>query len=532
MDIDEKIRLEEDRYYEKIKELNDILKMYNNNARENAAYVDRNVNQAASFGIDPDRIISYEESRQYSNPYAKQIEEIKADIEKENELHEKNMADLRRQKQEIDQQRMEDELARERERQQREIELINLQQEINRIENERLEIEKRLRTISMETLGSYFSKQIAERYPEEYQQFQQSKEQVRNLLRNANQISDLKERFSKVSDDLKLYQGALPVYESYYQRYQEMVKERQQQRAIEKEQEDIYNLIHSSENERLKSNRSLYTAYDLGNKTIPQEYQGMTYEQVADSIKQKEAEEKARQEAKATRDELIGKAIRKDLMVPEDYHLSQLQIKNLSEQFSGYSNEELQEFINGSKKQEVIPEVQSPLTPESPLQPVQQQSDKEIQMPEIKKTSTSNYDDFEKNLISFIETKNSNLGKVSEIISVTGYPDSTYEVRFESGEIHQITVTQDEKNMIRNQSHNQQAQQEYQNNDSLINDIIGRMADAGEFSHIPLEDVSQRIDTMNMVKKGLQEKSIDELEIILNSYANQEEKTEPTGMHR
>ena len=272
MDIDEKIRLEEDRYYEKIKELNDILKMYHNNARENAAYVDRNVNQAASFGIDPDRIISYEESRQYSNPYAKQIEKIKADIEKENELHEKNMADLRRQKQEIDQQRMEDELARERERQQREIELINLQQEINRIENERLEIEKRLRTISMETLGSYFSKQIAERYPEEYQQFQQSKEQVRNLLRNANQISDLKERFSKVSDDLKLYQEALSVYESYYQRYQEMVKERQQQRAIEKEQEDIYNLIHSSENERLKSNRSLYTAYDLGNKTIPQDY--------------------------------------------------------------------------------------------------------------------------------------------------------------------------------------------------------------------------------------------------------------------
>ena len=75
-------------------------------------------------------------------------------------------------------------------------------------------------------------------------------------------------------------------------------------------------------------------------------------------------------------------------------------------------------------------------------------------------------------------------------------------------------------------------QQEQQNKDSLINGIIGRMADAGEFSHIPLEDVSQRVDTMNMVKKRLQEKSIDELEIILNSYANQEEKTESTGMYR
>lgn len=532
MNIDEKIRLEEDRHYEKIKELNDILKMYNNNVRENAAYVERNVDQAATFGIDPDRIVSYEESRQYANPYAKQIEDVKADIEKENELHERNMDDLKRQKQEIEQQRMEDELARERERQQREIELISLQQEINKIENERLEIEKRLRTISMETLGSYFSKQIAEKYPEEYQQFQQSKEQVRNHSRNTSQISDLKERFSRVSEDLKLYQGALSVYESYYQRYQEMVKERQQQRASEREQKDIYNLVHSVENERLKNSRSLYTAYDLGNKTIPQEYQGMTYEQVDASIKQKEAEEKARQDAKAIRDKLIGRAIRKELMVPEDYHLSQIQIKNLSEQFADYSNEELQEFINGSKKQEVTPEVQSSLTPESPLQPVQQQTETEIQIPEIKKTSTSNYDDFEKNLISFIEIKNSNLGKVSEIISVTGYPDSTYEVRFETGEIHQITVTQDEKNMIRNQLHNQQVQQEYQNNDSLINDIIGRMADAGEFSHIPLEDVSQRVDTMNMVKKRLQEKSIDELEIILNSYANQEKKTESTGMHR
>lgn len=82
------------------------------------------------------------------------------------------------------------------------------------------------------------------------------------------------------------------------------------------------------------------------------------------------------------------------------------------------------------------------------------------------------------------------------------------------------------------ESHNQQVQQEQQNKDSLINGILGRMADAGEFSHIPLEDVSQRVDTMNMVKKRLQEKSIDELEIILNSYANQEEKTESTGMHR
>lgn len=71
-----------------------------------------------------------------------------------------------------------------------------------------------------------------------------------------------------------------------------------------------------------------------------------------------------------------------------------------------------------------------------------------------------------------------------------------------------------------------------QSKDTLINEIIKRMADAGEFSYIPLEDISQRVDAMNMVKRRLHEKSIDELEIIFNSYVNQYEKTEPSGMHR
>lgn len=74
--------------------------------------------------------------------------------------------------------------------------------------------------------------------------------------------------------------------------------------------------------------------------------------------------------------------------------------------------------------------------------------------------------------------------------------------------------------------------QEQQNKDSLINGILQRMAEAGEFSHIPLEDVSQRVNSMNMVKKRLQEKSIDELEIIFNSYTDQEEKIVSSGMRR
>lgn len=450
----------------------------------------------------------------------------------------------------------------ERERQQKEIELINLQQEINKMENEKLEIEKRLKTISSETLGVYFSKQISEKYPEEYQKFQQNKEQVRSYSSKATQISDLKERFNKAAEDLKFYQGMLPVYESYYQRFEEIKKQRQQQGTNENDQEKIYNLIHSAENERLKKSHSLYTAWDLGNKTIPPEYQGMTYEQVETLLNKKQVEEKVRQNTQATRDELIGKAIRKDLMLPENYHLSEVQIKNLSKQFMGYSNEELQEFITGGKKQKTALEVQQPFASEISSQPIQQQTIQEIQIPQVKNKPTSDYNEFEKNLISFIETRNSDLGKVSEILNVTGYPDSTYEVRFEDDTTHQITVTQDEKNFIKSRPPIQQSVQEQtsientkpkpsipkvsdsevsqtsvpnqqtEEKNRLINNIIGAMLNAGEFHNSGL-DISQKMKDIEYAKKKLESKSMEELEWAISVYAQQQEEVKSTGgMHR
>ena len=450
----------------------------------------------------------------------------------------------------------------ERERQQKEIELINLQQEINKMENEKLEIEKRLKTISSETLGVYFSKQISEKYPEEYQKFQQNKEQVRSYSSKATQISDLKERFNKAAEDLKFYQGMLPVYESYYQRFEEIKKQRQQQGTNENDQEKIYNLIHSTENERLKKSHSLYTAWDLGNKTIPPEYQGMTYEQVKTLLNKKQVEEKVRQNTQATRDELIGKAIRKDLMLPENYHLSEVQIKNLSKQFMGYSNEELQEFITGGKKQKTALEVQQPFASEISSQPIQQQTIQEIQIPQVKNKPTSDYNEFEKNLISFIETRNSDLGKVSEILNVTGYPDSTYEVRFEDDTTHQITVTHDEKNFIKSRPPIQQSVQEQtsientkpkpsipkvsdsevsqtsvpnqqtEEKNRLINNIIGAMLNAGKFHNSGL-DISQKMKDIEYAKKKLESKSMEELEWAISVYAQQQEEVKSTGgMHR
>ena len=394
----------------------------------------------------------------------------------------------------------------ERERQQREIELITLQQEINRIENEKLEIEKRIRQISSETLGSFFSRQVSEKYPTEYQTYQQHKEQVRNHRSSYAQITDLKEKFSRVSQDLQFYQGVLPVYESFYQRFEQMKTEREKAQASESEQEKIYNLIYSEENERLRKSNSLYTAWDLGNKVIPPKYQGLSYEQVEALITQEREQERLKQLAQATREDLINRAIRKDLGVAEDYHLSDVQIRNLRVEFDGYSDEELRDFVAGVKK--------------------------EMQPQEVKQETPISHDEQRNNLINYIESKNRSFGKVIEIMSVTGYPDSIYDVKFENGEIHSITITQEEKrNLSSNQiSKNEETQEQSTNmaneemqKKDLIENILRSMGDAGEFSYIPFEDISQRIDAMKAVKIKLDSKSIEELEYILSVYSQQTE---------
>lgn len=242
--------------------------------------------------------------------------------------------------------------------------------------------------------------------------------------------------------------------------------------------------------------------------------------------------------------------------------LSEVQIKNLSKQFMGYSNEELQEFITGGKKQKTALEVQQPFASEISSQPIQQQTIQEIQIPQVKNKPTSDYNEFEKNLISFIETRNSDLGKVSEILNVTGYPDSTYEVRFEDNTTHQITVTHDEKNFIKSRPPIQQSVQEQtsientkpkpsipkvsdsevsqtsvpnqqtEEKNRLINNIIGAMLNAGEFHNSGL-DISQKMKDIEYAKKKLESKSMEELEWAISVYAQQQEEVKSTGgMHR
>ncbi len=314
MGIDKLIAEEENRHYQKLKELKDILDMYNNTSRENAAYVARNVQTAAEYGINPDMLISYEDSRQATNPYDRQIAETNAEIAKENALYESNMATLRKRKEELKQQEVANNLAREKEREQKEIELLAYEQKINLADNERLELEKIVKTIYKNSIGSYYVQGIAKKYPEEYRQFQSGKDALKNHPKMGLPLN-LEDRLKKINEEIEFYKSILPIFESFNQKLEEAKRESEQQENEEKNKKAIYNLIHREENERLREMNSLYNAWDLGDKVIPPEYQGLTYEQVEALLKQKEMEKSLGE----TSDETISDSSqdRKALLVEE-----------------------------------------------------------------------------------------------------------------------------------------------------------------------------------------------------------------------
>lgn len=142
-------------------------------------------------------------------------------------------------------------------------------------------------------------------------------------------------------------------------------------------------------------------------------------------------------------------------------------------------------------------------------------------------------------IIEYINLKYGNLGKASQILSVSGYPNNLYEVRFEDGNIHQITITKEEQKMIFQQPQQLESKKELQQPNELIQSkkvlaeqILKVMVDAGEFSYIPIEEMSRRLDAIQYARIQLEKKSAEELEIILSTYSNDYEKKQTSGMRR
>lgn len=141
-------------------------------------------------------------------------------------------------------------------------------------------------------------------------------------------------------------------------------------------------------------------------------------------------------------------------------------------------------------------------------------------------------------IIEYINSKYSNLGKVSQILSVSGYPNKSYEVKFTDGNIYQITITKEEQmnfqqpEYLESKGETQQPTELNQSKKELTEKILKAMVDAGEFSYIPIEEMSKRLDTIQYAKMQLENKSLEELEIILSTYSNNYEQKQGNGVRR
>lgn len=67
---------------------------------------------------------------------------------------------------------------------------------------------------------------------------------------------------------------------------------------------------------------------------------------------------------------------------------------------------------------------------------------------------------------------------------------------------------------------------------SLTEKILKAMVDAGEFSYIPIEEMGKRLDAIQYARIQLENKSLEELEIILSTYSNNYEQKQGIGVHR
>lgn len=242
-----------------------------------------------------------------------------------------------------------EEARREKERLDKEIEIADLEQGILKIGIEILVIEKRIKLIKRETLGTYFDEWFSKRYPDEYKSYLEQEEVLKEHNNNQTQVNDLKARFDAATSELQMYHIALSTYERKQQRYNQMIEEDKKAFADEKEQARIYNLIFSEENERLRKSNSIYTAWDLGDKKIPYRYQGKTYEEVEAMLLQEREEKRLSDEAHSRREDLIVRACRKVCGVDDNYRLTDVQINNLRKQFDSYTDDEIERFLSGEE---------------------------------------------------------------------------------------------------------------------------------------------------------------------------------------
>ena len=367
-------------------------------------------------------------------------------------------------------------IVEETENQKREIELINLQQEINKMENEQLEIKKRITEIRMQTIGHIFSKHMSEQYPNEFAEIQKFSEQLSDISSKSSQrIIDLRKRFDKVSSDLELYRNALPVYENYYQRYNEYHQER---KARKNTNEQTHNHIIADDNAEVVDNNKMNVTFDSvesKNKYISEiinslesterEFMPRDIENRLNSMSlselQKLSASKSERDEKlippAQRNRLIGTALIKTVGYDK---FSTNEKQHMINQLQSYTNEQLLNYIANQA-----------------LNKSNSVKEENIEMKSSANNISEYLDDLyikDDKVVNFINSNYSQYGKVDKLLSVHGYPDSIYEVRFDNGQTHEITVPHEVKfgspsTIFGNESYKKDKNTQDINNEQVLN---------------------------------------------------------------
>ena len=437
----------------------------------------------------------------------------------------------------------ENRIIEETERQKREIELINLQQEINKMENEQLEIKKRITEIGMQTMGHIFSKHMSEKYPEEFAEIQKFSEQLSDISSKSSQrIIDLRKRFDKVSSDLELYRSALPVYENYYQRYNQYHEEKQ---AKKNNNEQLHNYITTNNNYEVIDNnqmdadsKSKYVSEIINSldpierefvpKDIENRLNSMSLSELQKlSISKSERDEKLIPPAQRNR--LIGTA----LIKTDGYeNFSSSEKQQMINQFQSYTNEQILSYIasqelkkNNSVKDEAAKEMENINNKQNVINStnsvqnhsidietiVRQINEINPDITSIRANGTFEYNgQYRVNVVGFggrntsVEISKDLYDQLNEYFKNNPQEISTHITKKKNSDGNNINVAEQSENL--------------QEKNQIIKDIIKSMLDAGEFSNSGL-DINTKTQDIQYIKNRLEGMSVDYLRTILSEYS-------------
>lgn len=350
-------------------------------------------------------------------------------------------------------------------------ELIKIQEEVNRMEKEVVEIEKKLSELVINIFSTYFKK-FAEKNPNESQRYIEIKKSLTKFRDKYYNINKIKDDFKNVREMLIFYNQILPEYDRFYQLYSQMHKELEDdyQKDIQKklEKRKLIDLIYKDE--IAKGGIKPWVLYS---RDVPIEYQGMSYEQVEKLVNQ----------------------------------------KKLSQQ-TGNTETIKNEKISDNKLAEIE---------------VEEKNDKYVS--NISKKNSLSYSELRIALKNYINKNYPQFGEMSDIGLMSGFTNAKYEIIFKDGSVRYITLSPQEQAELYNylemdsrniDNHFSDKVQSFDvisdRKTALINNIILEKVKQIQKNFGDINEI-KKIISDNELRKELESNSEEQLEQLLQSYS-------------